>query len=44
MYIIKKINSFFKNDENKAILIGMKCRWFTNTGELQEGIFNTKDL
>jgi uncharacterized protein YodC (DUF2158 family) len=25
-------------------LIGIKCRWFTETGELQEAIFNTKDL
>ena len=23
---------------------GMRCRWFTSTGELQEAVFNTKDL
>jgi uncharacterized protein YodC (DUF2158 family) len=25
-------------------LIGIKCRWFTSDGYLQEAIFNTKDL
>ena len=25
-------------------LRGIKCRWFTSTGELQEAVFNTKDL
>ena len=25
-------------------LKGIKCRWFTSTGELQEAVFNTKDL
>lgn len=25
-------------------LKGIKCRWFTANGELQEAVFNTKDL
>ena len=25
-------------------LKGIKCRWFTSNGELQEAVFNTKDL
>ena len=25
-------------------LKGIKCRWFTVNGELQEAVFNTKDL
>lgn len=28
-------NNFFK---------GIICRWFTKNGELQENVFNTKDL
>lgn len=49
MIVIKKEVSLFKHDskrlnDKKPILIGIKCRWFTTTGELQEAIFNTKDL
>ncbi len=48
MIVIQKVTSLFKHNPNKTskkpILIGIKCRWFTNTGELQEAIFNTKDL
>lgn len=29
------VSNFFK---------GFVCRWFTSTGELQEALFNTKDL
>ncbi len=29
------VSNFFK---------GFICRWFTSTGELQEALFNTKDL
>ena len=29
------VSNFFK---------GLICRWFTSTGELQEALFNTKDL
>ena len=31
---------FNKND----LLRGIKCRWFTDNGFLQEAIFSTKDL
>ena len=45
MMVIKKETSMFKNQINKDnILKGIKCRWFTTTGEIQEAIFNTKDL
>lgn len=48
MIVIKKVNSIFKNDpkkeDKKSPLRGIKCIWFTSTGELQEAIFNTKDL
>ena len=49
MIVVKKETSLFKHDskrleDKRPILKGMRCRWFTSTGELQESIFNTKDL
>lgn len=49
MIVVKKETSLFKHDvkkmeDKKSALIGIRCRWFTTTGELQEAIFNTKDL
>lgn len=49
MMVVKKETSVFKYDskrlnDKKPILIGIRCRWFTNTGELQEATFSTKDL
>lgn len=49
MLVVKKETSVFKHDskrlnEKKPILIGIRCRWFTTTGELQEATFSTKDL
>ena len=43
MLVIKKETTIFKHAEEN-ILKGIKCMWFTNKGELQEYIFNTKDL
>lgn len=45
MIVVRKETSIFKNrlsDEN--ILRGIRCRWFTSDGLLQETIWNTKDL
>ncbi len=48
MIVVKKETSLFKHNkgsaEKKPILKGIRCRWFTTSGELQENIFNTKDL
>ena len=48
MIVVKKETSLFKHDrkedDKRPILKGIRCRWFTNSGELQEAIFNTKDL
>ena len=49
MLVVKKETSLFKHGgtrtlDKKPILIGIRCRWFTTSGELQESIFNTKDL
>lgn len=39
MLVIKKEQSYFKDG-----MLGMRCRWFTTTNQLQEAIFNTRDL
>lgn len=47
MYIVKKKTLTFRPDEKsdrKEFFQGMLCRWFTETGELQEATFSTKDL
>lgn len=46
MVVVKKETSIFKHDRTnkRPILIGIRCRWFTSTGELQEAVFSTKDL
>ena len=49
MLVVKKETSVFKHDskrlnDKKPILIGIRCRLFTTTGELQEATFSTKDL
>ena len=46
MIVVKKETSLFKNnmEDKKNVLTGIRCRWFTTTGQLQETIWNTKDL
>lgn len=48
MVVVKKETSLFKHDRNiddkRPILKGIRCRWFTSTGELQEAVWNTKDI
>lgn len=49
MIVVKKETSLFKHDSKRLedkhpILKGIRCRWFTSTGELQESVWNTKDL
>lgn len=43
MMVVKKDTSIFKHDK-KHVLIGIRCRWFTTSGEMQEATFNTKDI
>ena len=48
MLVVRKETSIFKHDpkkvnEKKPILIGIRCRWFTTDGTLQEAVFSTKD-
>lgn len=47
MIVVKKETSLFKHDKDvdkKSVLKGIRCRWFTSTGQLQEAVFNTKDI
>ena len=46
MLVVKKETLMLKHtsDYKDNILKGIRCRWFTTTGELQETVFNTKDL
>lgn len=49
MLVIKKETNIFKHDpdkftDKKAVLVGIRCRWFTKDGYVQEAIYNTKDL
>ena len=43
MIVVKKVTTVFKNEQESS-LKGIKCRWFTTDGLLQEAIWNTKDL
>ena len=49
MIVVRKETSIFKHDikrsqDKKPVLIGIRCRWFTTDGSLQEAVFSTKDL
>lgn len=46
MLVLKKETSIFKTKDDKSDnnLKGIRCRWFTTDGLLQEAIWNTKDL
>ena len=45
MYIVEKITRQFKSGEEiENAFVGMKCRWFTSDGLMQEAVFSTKDL
>lgn len=45
MYVVKKETNIFKHtQDDKDVLKGIRCRWFTTDGKLEEAIFNTKDL
>ena len=43
MLVVKKVTTVFKNKDTD-VLIGIKGRWFSTDGVMQEAIFNTKDL
>ena len=44
MIVYKVERSILKNNNEKNVLRGVKVRWFTENGFLQEAVFSTKDL
>jgi uncharacterized protein YodC (DUF2158 family) len=47
MFVVEKVTRSVRNNDTKDfenMFLGMKCRWFDNNGNLQEGVFSTKDL
>ena len=45
MIVTKKVTKAIKNSKLEGSYFqGILCRWFTTTGEMQEAVFNTKDL
>ena len=44
MVVVRKEITIFKDSYQNAQLRGIRCRWFSDGGVLQEAIWNTKDL
>lgn len=45
MIVVKKVTKSIRTKNIEGDFFqGILCRWFTTTGEIQEAIFNTKDL
>lgn len=44
MIVVRKESTIFRDDTKNNNLKGIRCRWFTTTNELQEAVWNTKDL
>lgn len=47
MLIVDKVTRTFLNkdtNESNSTFVGMKCKWFTKDGAIQESVFSTKDL
>lgn len=41
MLVLRREQALFKDSQR---LLGLRCRWFTDSGLLQEAVFSTKDL
>lgn len=45
MLVVKKVTKTIRTESLIGDFFqGILCRWFTSTGQLQEAIYNTKDL
>ena len=47
MWVVEKSTRSLYNKETQEkenVFLGIKCRWFDKNGDLQEGLFSTKDL
>ena len=44
MVVVRKESTIFRDENKTNSLKGIRCRWFTTSNELQEAVWNTKDL
>jgi hypothetical protein len=44
MLVHRVERSIIRSEDKNALLKGVKVRWFTENGFLQEAVFSTKDL
>lgn len=44
MLVVGKETMAFKVADKAEQFKGMRCRWFTTSGQMQEAVFSTKDL
>ena len=44
MVVVRKESTIFRDENKTNSLKGIRCRWFTTYNELQEAVWNTKDL
>ena len=44
MVVVRKESTIFRDESKTNSLKGIRCRWFTTCNELQEAVWNTKDL
>lgn len=44
MIVVRKESTIFRDETKNNNLKGIRCRWFTVNNELQEAVWNTKDL
>ena len=44
MLVYRVERSIIRNEDKNPLLKGVKVRWFTENGFLQEAVFSTKDL
>ena len=44
MVVVRKEITIFKDQYQNTQLRGIRCRWFSTDGALQEATWNTKDL
>jgi hypothetical protein len=45
MIVVKKVTKTIRTETLKGDFFqGILCRWFTTQGQLQEALYNTKDI
>ena len=44
MIVVRKESTIFRDEMKNNNLKGNRCGWFTTNNELQEAVWNTKDL